>query len=196
MEIRNCSLRMANPKFAEWLDRLSQDGNFQQSIDISDESREQKYDLELATRFLAFRRLEIGHLSKIGDINQFVDERILGFAESNSYDYATEERAFRDTFRVIAESLGELTFRRYSSDKQDFRGRFLISAYEVLAIGLGYHQPLWNSKKSSPIEVVARRMWEDPEFTKNTGAGVGASTRVRKTIPLGRRYFSKPPGKR
>ena len=70
-------------------------------------------------------------------------------------------------------------------------GGFLVSVFEVLAIGLGHHANLWTGKKADreAVEEIAQSIWENDAFTKHQGSGVGGTTRIQHTVPLGRKLF-------
>jgi hypothetical protein len=96
---------------------------------------------------------------------------------------------FDNTFSRLSTELGSECFRRYDINKGRFLGGFLISAFESVALGLG------NRDASSRIpqgEITQRikSMWGDQNFISVCGAGISASSRVPKLIPLGRALFS------
>jgi hypothetical protein len=189
METRNCLLIMVSPGFADWIKSLAEDPVFRKCVDLSENQVEELYDRELVTRFLVFRKMEEGDLDDIGDMSEFVDKQSIALAQSPTYDRSTETQAFRQTFRSIAEALGKNAFKRHDRSKDRFLGQFLISAFEVIACGLGYHEPRWKGTPGA-IERVAKKLRGDKAFLKNSGAGVRANTRVRTTIPMGRKLFS------
>jgi hypothetical protein len=188
MEVRNCLLIMVNPRFAQWIGELASNEDFKAIISQTDNALEQMGDRELVCRFVAFRRLTLEDIRAVGDVSQFLDDRLTTLATNPHFDYDREQGAFEATFRMLREALGVEAFRRFNATKELFEGKFLISVFEVLALGLGYYQP--DAKVSAKfVKQVATRIWENPEFTANIGAGVRANSRVQKTIPLGRREF-------
>ena len=192
-ELRNAILIMVNPDVFYWIEDLAHDENFQTCIALSDRLLSERYDLELVTRFLVFRDLEESHLSSIGDIGEFLTESIVGLADSGSFGAKKpiEEDAFRHTFAVLAGSLGDRSFRKYDSVAEKYLGGFLISAFEPIALGVGYNFADYTSQKMfNRIEKLGKELWGKSEFLKYSGSGVRASTRVPSNIPLGRRLFA------
>ena len=55
-EMRNVIMIMVNPSFYEWIETLAQDENFLVCAALSDRARQERYDLELVTRFLTLRK--------------------------------------------------------------------------------------------------------------------------------------------
>ena len=189
MEIRNCLLIMANPEFAAWLKELAEDPHFRACVPLSDKAIEELGDREMVARFLALRTLPEAELRRISDVAQFLDEKLIQFASDPNYQREDEEQAFRQTFKLIFDTLGEDAFRRYDRSQNRFMGMFLVSAYEVIGLGIGSLQPGWMPADSGLIGQIARDLWANTEFTQNSGMGINASRRLKTAVPLGRRLF-------
>ena len=191
-ELRNAIMLMINPDAFRWLESLSQDDNFQSCIALSDRMMSERYDMELATRFLMLRTLPENELRRIGDIGEFLTDKIVRFAQSSGYEdaKAIEGRAFRDTFARLEQSLGDKSFKKYDAGNDRYTGGFLISAFEPIALGVGFNCKNYGS--ASVTEAIAkesRKLWSNPDFRNNSGRGVNASTRIPANVPLGRRVF-------
>jgi hypothetical protein len=85
--------------------------------------------------------------------------------------------------------LGDDAFRRYDQKKDRFLGGFSVSAFEAVAIGIGYNPKKATADSNAVVQKV-KKMWEDPNFVDNSGSGIGAPSRVRKIIPYGRATFA------
>jgi hypothetical protein len=88
---------------------------------------------------------------------------------------------------MLSEEAGDHVFTRYSQDKDKFMGGFILSSYEVIAIGLG-------SNISSPptrghILDLIKGMWANQTYKEWSGSGITASRRLRRLITLGREIF-------
>jgi hypothetical protein len=123
------------------------------------------------------------------DIGEFLTDMAKLLAQDKAFDTKKEESIFRETFALLASSLGDDAFRRYDPNKKKFVGGFLVSAFEAVAIGIAYNTKKIASDPGSLIERV-KEMWSDPEFVNNSGSGVRASSRIPKIIPFGRSAFS------
>ena len=194
-EIRNAILVMLKPEVYRWIHDLAQEDDFQTCIPITDRDKETQYDMELATRFIVFRRLAEDGLRSVRDLGEFLTDSIAEFAQSPSCQHSmeTETEAFRFTFGKLANSLGEDSFRKYDFNKQSYSGGFSISAFEPLAMGLGFHFEEYSADSLSllpDIQGISKELWKDQDFTRNSGSGVRASTRIRNNIPLGRQLFA------
>jgi hypothetical protein len=189
-EVRNCILVMISHDFFEWFARLAKDENFRETFPLSDRQRLEKFDMELVARFLCLRRKSEESLKEISDLGPFLTETITAFAQDPQYDKQSEEVAFKTTFKILAEGLGEDSFRKFSPEKNKPTGPPLVSVFEILALGIGFHaleagyQPVLNT-----IVDVRQKIWIDPKFTSSSGSGISATSRLRITIPLGREFF-------
>ncbi len=185
-EVRDCIVERLNPEFHGWMLRLAEDPGFCECTQLSGTEESRAYDTELVMRFVALRTLDEGELSAIGDIHEFLTDTAKANASDPDFGYDREEAAFHATFAALASAAGENCFRRYDSAKGKHLGRFLISAYEAVAIGLGYHAgtPGWEA----PVDLRRRiqELWDDPDFRRNSGSGKRASQRIPKVIPIGR----------
>lgn len=190
-EVRNCILVMVNPDLFRWLRTLAQDANYLECIAITDRAMDERYDMELALRFLVLRQITEPLLRNIGDLGEFLTARMVEMAQPNALNRTQEEEAFRQTFELLARDAKADAFRRYDSARDRFVGGFLISAFEVVAIGVGHHhQSILASQPAMNIVHKIKSLWNDQDFLQGAiSSGVRASSRIPKTIPLGRRLF-------
>ena len=158
-------------------------------------AKSQQYDLELVTRFLVFRRLTETRLNDVRDVGEFLTDNIVDLAESSKFDKikAEEQKAFEITFQVLAKALGENSFKKYDHVKEGYYGPFLISAFEPIAMGLGYNYEKYCAETITvpDVEAVSKCLWTNEDFLSHSGSGVRASSRIPVNIPLGRQLFAK-----
>ena len=193
-ELRNAMLISVNPEIYRWIANLAKNEDFQNCISLSDKLLQEQYDLELVIRFLLFRKLNERELSSVGDIGEFLSDRIVDFAHKKDFHQRSciEEVAFNFTFNKLFHSLEERSFRKYDHQKSRHMGGFLISAFEPIALGLGFHYETYaNGDTRLPnIQEVAKDLWKNEEFLGHSGSGVRASSRLPTNIPLGRKLFA------
>ncbi len=189
-ELRNCLLIMVNRDFYNWVIELSRDEEFNRCIALTDKAIDEQYNVELVLRFLVLRKLENKRLSEVGDVHDFLTEEAKRLALNAKYDRKREGEAFYHTFRLLAKNMGETSFLRYVPAKQRFSGGFLISSFEIIALGLGYHHEEYTKGGKVPdIVTVAQKVWTDRALQTKIGSGVRASTRIPYTVPYGRDNF-------
>ena len=181
-EVRNSILVMMNNNLYRWLRELSKDENFVKCTALSDRSLGEQYDMELALRFIVFRAMPPMDLRSIGDVGDFLTEKAKLLAEDKSFDYKKEETAFRETFTLLASTLEDDSFRRFDKKKGRFVGGFSVSAFEAVAIGMGYNPKAAIANPSAIAEKI-KQMWNANEFVNNSGSGVSASSRIPKIVP-------------
>lgn len=190
MEVRNSLLSMINPAFAVWIKTLAEHTTFRNCVDLTENQLDQLYDRELVCRFIVFRNITLEDLNGIDDIADFVDDRMVTLVSDPMFDQEKEERIFRSTFDLMWSSFEDESFRRFDFASDRYKGGFLVSAFEVLALGLGYRDPDAKPVDLAALKRAAKELWRTPEFTRNSGAGVRASTRIKHTVPLGRDLLS------
>lgn len=189
-EVRNCLLIMLDQSFYNWFAELGQDEHFRNCLPLSERMLEERYDLELVTRFLSLRTIKDNQLNRIGDLGSFLTERIVSFAQSEDFDRNTEAHAFRRTFHQLDTCLGENAFKKFDPDQERALGPFLISVFEVMAVGMGCRAGVErNGPTREEIVEVHRSLWTNGEFLRSTGSGVGATRRIPVTVRMGREFF-------
>lgn len=190
-EVRNCILVLENRELYAWMRGLAEEEHFGDCVSLTDRALEEQYDLELVLRFLAMYQIDTEELKGMGDVGEFLTETMLGFAQDQAFDTDARGRDFRKTFEIISEHIGLNAFRRYDRGRDKFVGGFLVSAFEVVAAGVGYHCcELQVPHDVSQFESKVKAMWQDSNFTGSVGSGVRASSRIPKTIEMGRDLFS------
>lgn len=196
-EIRNCILIMSNRERFRWLTDLSKNDSFKACISLSDKALQEQYELELILRFLIFRNMDEETLATIPqrEISDYITHWTTRLADSSDINYEIEKLAFNVTFRVLYEELEGDSFRKYNHERNKFIGGFLVSAFEAIALGIGYH---FRSYEKIPTDHLGIRdrvklLWLDPRFTSSLGGSPGGSINTRKRIqnilPVGRELF-------
>jgi hypothetical protein len=189
-EVRNCLLVMIDRSFYEWLRKLPKFEPFMLTTALSDRSLEEAYDTELALRFVLLSRISEHDVRAIGDVGAFLTDRVSEMAQDKTFRRREAKKLFEDTFTVLAEALDEQTFKRYSMKKKKHEGGFLLSLYEVVALGIAYNIAENTLCDVGQIVKRTRSLWTNKSFTDWATSGVNASRRLPRLIPLGRKLFS------
>lgn len=185
-ELRNCVIVMLDASILTWLRELVQYEPYRRCLSLSPKQERTQYDLELLVRFLVLRCINIDEIGYRTDLANFLTDHLTRRIAEKTLDLKEEERVFRSVFDKLDRELGEDSFKQ--SRNGSFKGRFLVSAFEVLAIGLGFHAS--RDKPLPDAREAAAKMWKDPEFQRCTGAGVSATRRIPQTIQYGRDLFA------
>ena len=189
-EVRNAILVMINREFYRWISELAKYENFRACIPLTERALDEQFDFELVTRFIVLRSLSQQQLREIGDLGEFLTEKIVEMAENESFDRDEVSNAFYRTFDVLAKHFGENSFKKYDQVKNVANGAMLISIFEVLAIGLGtYAGDLAYSILEDGLAEIQKELPKKMTFT-TSGSGIRASTRIPTTIALGRELFA------
>lgn len=191
-ELRNSMMVSLNSDFYRWMRDLSEDKHFLDCVILTERANIEQYDMELVLRFLVLRKLDKNKLTTtaIGDINEFLTDQMVKMAKAKDFNYDEEGRAFRRTFEILADATGENSFRRYDVNRGKFVGSFLITPFEVVALGIGYNFQRWDNADPTLITERVKRMWRNEEITNSSGSGIRANTRIAKTVVFGRQLFA------
>jgi Protein of unknown function DUF262 len=186
-EVRSCIIVSINPSLYEWMKDLSENADFQACITLNEKSLVEKYDLEILSRFLVLRTIDLEVMSGLGDVETFFTDNMVKIAENQSYDLEEEALAFRTTFAALNESMSWESFRKYDAGKNKFSGGFLLAPFETIALGIAYNHKHVTSQN---LREKIISLWSNSEYLESFGRGKDASTRLPKLIPLGRKLFA------
>ena len=196
-EVRNCILLMLNKDLYQLMRSLADYESFKKCTALSDRLYEEQYDMELVLRFILLFDNKIfddndNNEKKIknlgGDIHVFLTEKMREVASNKELDYHHIETAFKTTFDLLNEITGDDSFKKYKSEQDRFLGGFLLSAYEAVALGIGYNYK--HLPQTNLISDKIKGIWSHPTYQKWSGGGLNAARRLPYLIPLGRKVFS------
>ncbi|WP_120340028.1 DUF262 domain-containing protein [Cryobacterium soli] len=187
-EMRHALLVGVNADFASWLEVIAQQPSYLNAISLPDKMLTEKYAEELVLRFIYLHKnLDITAFALRG-FNQKLDDGAVAFAEAFPGVSAEVEATFSKTFDLLNDAIGADAFRKWDTAKGRFAGGFLNTAYEVMAMGLGFHIANGTPYRTDIYEV-ARELWARPEMTTRFATGVSTEKRLSTTLPLGRELF-------
>lgn len=182
-EVRNSIAVSLNREFYDWLIARSLDGDFINATNQTEAALESQAGVELALRFFAFRNVPYNTEM---DVHEYLDDALIKMATDNPIDMAAEEVVFSKTFSFLNEALGAAAFKKWNGAA--FSGKFLMSVFEVLATGISKNiDDIDGMSKDDRDEFIcdrAKRLWSNPVFLRNSGAGVRGTTRLTNLLPI------------
>lgn len=190
-EVRNCLLVMINKDFFEWLKELPKFASFVATTALSDRPLEEAYDMELALRFVLLAQIPEVEIKSIGDVGVFLTEKMTDVAQDKKYKPAPVKQLFEKTFKLLSEVLDDDAFKRFNVKKGRHEGGFLLSLFEVIALGVAFNIGAKTLCAKDKIVERARSVWTEKAFTDWATSGVTATRRLPRLIPFGRNLFHK-----
>lgn len=188
-EVRNCTLVMLNKPFFEWLKQLASLNQFEKTIIQTERAEQKQRDLELALRFIVYRNVQY---NGIWDVHEYLDDSMMQLATNDAFDRDAEGRLFSDTFEFFHQALGEDSFKRWDGDK--FVGPFLISAFEVLAVGASRKieelRGMEPEDRGEWLREKAERLWTQDVFQTYSGSGVRGTRRLSNLLRFSDEYMA------
>jgi hypothetical protein len=189
-EVRNCIIRLLGTTFNDFLNEICRDRSFKTCIgNISLEQKKQKYDQELALRFLACKNYRKRFKHDVGD---FLTEYMEGVSDERNetglrlpFDYDAERKDFLKTFSLLAKSLGEHAFSGLNKS-DNFVSTFLVYHFEAVTLGLQTTLHLYDPEKDGDVQKLNDALMalkKDPHFQSLTrGGGKNTSSQLKKRI--------------
>ncbi len=179
-EIRNCILVSLNSKLYRSIKDLAARESFRSTTLLTENQLSERYDMDLALRFILLRDADP---RAMGDVHDFLRDRMEHIATSKSLAFSNEEKRFREVFDYLDKALGENAFRPWSVKQESFRGAFSLAAFEGLGLSLGKH---WESfrilKDDIDMKELVKNLWGTPEYQKSF-SGMRARERMLRVRP-------------
>lgn len=187
-EVRNSVGIMLNPDFQAWLVARAESQNFLRTVAQTSAAMERQSHVELVLRYLAFRNIQYNQGL---DVHEYLDKALLSMAINADFDRPSEQAVFDRTFSFLDAAMGQDAFKRW--DGQAFTGKFLMSVFEVVALGVSKNidaiEAMMESSRARFIKDKCRDLWALPQFSQYSGAGVRGTTRLAKLLPLAEGHF-------
>jgi hypothetical protein len=183
-ELRNCQILMVSSNVLDILRDMAQYQPFQNTIALSDKNVEEQYDVELVVRYVVLRRRNTENLGALG---QLLDDEIIKICRNNEFDWEREREVFEHTFDRLNCSTGINSFRRCNLDGIATSGGFVVSLFEIFALGVGFHI----GERELPAEEITakhREFWQSQDVLVQF-RGRQAGDRLRTTLVMGRKLF-------
>jgi hypothetical protein len=136
-QVRNCTIRLLDSKFTEFINRLSDKDDFKEcTATLTYERRLSAFDQELVLRFFALKNWRERFRHDIADFLTDYMEAVTDPANVTTFDYNNEERIFDRTFSVLRASMGELSFSLANRGRATLTRGFSTNHYEAITLGL------------------------------------------------------------
>lgn len=188
-EIRSATIAAVNGDCLAWLNSLAQSPAFEACTALPERLVDEQYDVELVLRFLMLHDRAIsGSERRLSDFSSRLDDWAISFAGDFADRRESVESIFFKTFDVLA-AAGEDVFRKWDARSGRFRGSFLNTSYEVIALGIGFHIAHGNPFRADIVEA-AKSLWQLSIMTARFATGLATQDRLVKTIPLGRNLMA------
>lgn len=186
-QLRNCTIRLLDPTFNNFIIELSQLDKFKTCTDIlSQEKILEAFDQELVLRFFALKnnRAEFKH-----DVEDFLTEYMEAVSDkeiATTFDYKNEREIFTKTFSILASTLGEKSFGFANKAGNDITKGFGVYHFEAFTIGLQIYldklDPLDKAQMSKLKEELTKIKLSKKFIEITTGGGKNSKGPLKDRI--------------
>jgi hypothetical protein len=135
--------------------------------------------------------MKIEDISEVPDLSQFLTTEMRTYFAPGVTDLTRIASVFRRVFKALDEACGDNALRKYDSAKNRFSGPFLISAFELVALGVAANIDNVEQNGRAWLETKIKAIWADPRAEGIYGQGVSTARRLPRTLALGREFFSE-----
>ncbi|WP_009980830.1 DUF262 domain-containing protein [Burkholderia pseudomallei] len=180
-ELRNCVLVSINSKRFRWLKSLAENPSFRSCTLLSEAQVLEKYDMDLALRFITLRD---ANPKDISDVHEFLRDRMELMAAEQDFDEDAETERFVSTFEFLDSKSDGNAFRHWNTNQNTFRGGFSLAAYEGLGLAIGRHwDQIRKIKDKIDIHELIQKLWASDAY-RNSFSGLRARERMARVVPI------------
>lgn len=187
-QLRNCTIRMLDPTFIDFIIRKSKSDDFQECIaNISRQQGLGSFDQELVLRYFSLKNYRDNFVHDVADfLTEYME--IVSDPEKVDvvFDYQEEERIFDKLFLILKKSLGDKSFGR--SRGNGIQSNFSVYHFEGICTGLLSKIEDVDPDNHEHIEVLRNKLKEiksDDDFISvTTGGGKNSPGPLNKRVQI------------
>nr|VFK57949.1 MAG: Protein of unknown function DUF262 [Candidatus Kentron sp. TUN] len=187
-EVRNCTIRMLNPDFIDFIGKMNKKDDYQKCIsNISEKQLLSGFGQELVLRFFSLKNYRDNFKHDVADfLTEYMEKVSDPDTKDFSFDYKKEEEAFNKTFCILNKSLGDKSFGRYG--KSSIGSNFSVYHFEAICTGLQRiidRINLDDDKHIKTIREKLKKIKSDKKFIDaTTGGGKNSRGLLDKRIEI------------
>ncbi len=174
-QIRNCTIRLLDPKFNDLIIELSKNEHFVACCEtLTQERTLAAFDQELVLRFFALKNDRPRFKHDVSDFLTEYMEQISDPERHSDFDYSQESQRFQRTFHVLHVTLGERAFAYANPQHTKITKGFSVYHYEAFTLGLQtqlYKLDPANGTQMALLAEVLTNIKLDEEFIRITTGG-------------------------
>ncbi|GAJ69810.1 hypothetical protein JCM18904_481 [Vibrio sp. JCM 18904] len=159
-QLRNCTIRMLDHKFIDFVIRLSKTEDFQSCIsNISHQQELGAFDQELVLRYFAMNNYRDKFVHDVADFLTEYMEAVSDIEVTDVlFDYELEESKFNKVFTILNLALGDKAFGR--NGNSGIQSNFSVYHFEAICTGLQKRLHEINPESSEQIATLKSKLEE------------------------------------
>ena len=185
-EIRNSIQIMIKPSVYAWFSQLANNEHFLNTLSLTDRLLDEQYHLELLLRFVALTNFPYDNKKELGDFLDDINKVIL---YDENFPFEPTKNKFLNTFELLDNALSDRVFKKF--DGHNFKGKFLESSFEEIAIGIAENidSYIQNNISHRILTEKIRSLYSEDFYKNNAGSGSNAKSRINKIVPAAIDFF-------
>lgn len=188
-EIRNCTIRLLDDTFNDFIIRLSSNKHFQNTIShLNEEKIEKKEDQEYVLKYFAYKLDRENYKKNISSFLTTFMEKVSdeSHEEHIKFDYEKERKEFEKTFEILDLSLGEYAFDKLRKGK--YISGITSTHFDAFTMGIQSYLNIIDTEDKQLMEQlgeVFKAIKLDQEFLDNaSGGGKNTKNYLSKRIEV------------
>lgn len=192
-QIRNCTIRMLDNKFNQFIIDLSKEHDFKKCIDnISESQKLGSFGEELVLRYFAFKNFRDKFKHDVADF--MTDYMELVTNNEIEFNYPENKDNFMKVFKLFSVSFGDKIFGKIGKNDK-LQSSFGIYHYESICIGIQCvinNIDTDNQNHINEFKKTLIKLKKDSDFKKETtGGGKNSPGLLKRRIDISEHYFKE-----
>ena len=188
-EIRNCTIRLLDDTFNDFIIELNSNSHFQNTIShLNEEKIEKKEDQEYVLKYFAYKLDRENYKKNISSFLTTFMEKVSdeSHEEHIKFDYEKERKEFEKTFEILDLSLGEYAFDKLRKGK--YISGITSTHFDAFTMGIQPYLNIINTEDKPLMEQlgeVFKAIKLDQAFLDNaSGGGKNTKNYLSKRIAV------------
>lgn len=183
-EYRTCVMVMLDERKYDECSKVAKNSKLIKMLSLSKGQLEKQSGLDYVSRFLAHYTADI---PKQFDVDEFITHQVKElFIQGPIDEYL---KRCLDTSRFLTRHLGADVLRKF--DGKNFSGKVGKTAFEGIFVGIATNLEEIKTLENPAdyLKKAIMNFWQHPITIEVMGPGIRGTTRLEKTVPLGRELF-------
>lgn len=187
-EVRNCSIRMIDDEFPDFIQKLGKNEDFTQALGLSASDMKNAYLDELVLRFFTVKNSS-AHFKH--DVDQFLTDYMKDVAKNTiKFDYAGEEALFKSVWKTINAAISDGEAFRAKRPNGSSVGPFSPSLFEMISVGVAMNIERMENLPPNDTRERIVSLIQEAKKQGLTGAGSNSRPKFLRRISVATEWFA------
>lgn len=189
-ELRNCSVRLMDDKFPEFLQEISRTAEFKLCLGFEGEKTKNGYVEELALRFFTMKNYAENFTHDVSEfLTHFMEEVTRG---AITFNIEAETKLFKRTWLAIQSAISDGEAFRAKTDDKKSTGSFSPTLFEMVSVGVAQNIDHVETLEAAVLRERIIGLILKAKSENLVGSGTNSAKKTKGRMDLASSWFKKP----